>query len=83
MHGEETKLSTQNENIFAEPEWLEFRDPETAADIERFDDAIEGSRPGIRIESPTSPATRAVSSVQIVSLTVTAFDLCQQRLVIA
>lgn len=52
-------------------------------DVERLDDGAEGSGSGIRIESSAAPPRRAVSAVQLLSFTITGFDLCQQRLATA
>lgn len=80
--GKENKSAEEENKSAEEPELIGFRDPNTDVDVERLKDVIEGSGSGIKNESPTSPARSTVSSVQLLSftVTVTGFDLCQQRL---
>jgi hypothetical protein len=61
----------------------EVRELDTAVDRERLDEVTEGSGSGIRIESSTASPIRAVSAVQLLSFTITGFDLCQHKLVTA
>lgn len=65
------------------PNRPKFRELVTAVDRERLDEVTEGSGSGIRIESSTAFPTRAVSVVQLLSFTITCFDLCQHKLVTA
>lgn len=57
---------------------------DTVFDEEKLEEAAaKGRGSGIRTESSLAPPRRAVSAVQLLSLTIKGFNLCQHKLVTA
>lgn len=76
-------LPAGKENESTEPERTVVLEPDVVMEVDRLDDVVVGSGSGIKIESSTALPRRAISVVQLFSLTITGFALCQHRLVTA
>lgn len=75
-------VAVRDDDSNAGPERPELPEPDTE-DRATLDDVTEGRGSGIRMESSTAPPKRAISGVQVLSFTITGFDLCQHKLVTA
>jgi hypothetical protein len=76
-------VAVRDDDSIERPERPVLPEPDTEMDRATLDDVTEGRGSGIRMESSTAPPKRAISGVQVLSFTITGFDLCQHKLVTA